>query len=277
MKDGFRSFPSGHSSCKSVLEVLPSLVPSSLIFIASWGGLFYLSLYLAGKLHILDNRGEVWKTFLILTPTLGAALITISRIEDARHHPFDVITGSMLGALCAYVAYRQYFPSHAESWRKGRAYPIRSWGTEPVGPHEAIVDREVARDQGVEPWRTPRIPSNRDNDDPEHNGQTNVFRKQVSATERLRRAEFPGAPRQDGPAAYSSPSRGIGDRPMENHDWESSSDEGDHEGFEMQPQYRVPAQQESAEASVIHLPATAESEPRYKAYSVPPTTEPQGM
>ncbi|PGH28012.1 hypothetical protein AJ80_00267 [Polytolypa hystricis UAMH7299] len=105
LKDGFRSFPS-----------------------ASFAGLFYLSLYLAGKLHLMDNRGEVWKTWIVMIPTLGAALIATTRIMDARHHPFDVISGSMLGILCAYISYRQYFPPISESWRKGRAYPIRTWG-----------------------------------------------------------------------------------------------------------------------------------------------------
>ena len=70
-----------------------------------------------------------------MAPTLGASLIATSRIMDARHHPFDVITGSLLGILVAWASYRQYFPALTEPWRKGRAYPIRSWGTEPVPPN----------------------------------------------------------------------------------------------------------------------------------------------
>ncbi|KAL4867341.1 hypothetical protein BDV12DRAFT_171486 [Aspergillus spectabilis] len=117
LTDGFRSWPSGHSS-------------------SSFAGLFFLSLWVGGKLHIMDNKGEVWKMFLVMTPSLGASLIAVSRIMDARHHPFDVITGSMLGILCASISYRQYFPSLSEPWKKGRAYPIRSWGTEPTYPTE---------------------------------------------------------------------------------------------------------------------------------------------
>ncbi|QDS68615.1 hypothetical protein FKW77_001296 [Venturia effusa] len=109
LKDGFRSFPSGHSS-------------------GAWAGLFYLSLYLSGKMHLLDSRGEVWKSFIVMVPSLGAALIAGSRIMDARHHPFDVITGSMLGIFCAWTAYRQYFPTLSDYRAKGRAYPIRTWG-----------------------------------------------------------------------------------------------------------------------------------------------------
>jgi len=91
-----------------------------------------LSLYLAGKLHIWDNRGEVWKTVIVLTPLLAASMVAISRIMDARHHPFDVLSSSILGTFIAWVAYRQYFPSLSEPWKKGRAYPIRSWGMDPA-------------------------------------------------------------------------------------------------------------------------------------------------
>lgn len=117
IRDGFKSWPSGHSS-------------------TAFGGLGYLSLYLAGKLHILDNRGEVWKTVLVMIPLLAASMVAISRIMDARHHPFDVISSSLLGAFIAWVAYRQYFPSLSETWKKGRAYPIRSWGRQPPHPAE---------------------------------------------------------------------------------------------------------------------------------------------
>lgn len=106
---GFRSFPSGHSS-------------------SSFAGLFFLSLYLAAKLHVLDQRGEVWRTFIVLIPTLAASMIAGSRIIDARHHPFDVLFGSALGIACGWAAYRQYFPPVSHTWEKGRAYPMRSWG-----------------------------------------------------------------------------------------------------------------------------------------------------
>ena len=104
---------------------------------ASFAGLFYTSLWLGGKLHIMDNRGEAWKSLLVMVPILAATLVAVSRIMDARHHPFDVITGSLLGVVCAVVSYRQYFPPLTEAWRKGRAYPIRTWGTEPPRPVDA--------------------------------------------------------------------------------------------------------------------------------------------
>ncbi|KAF2205958.1 lipid phosphate phosphatase 1 [Delitschia confertaspora ATCC 74209] len=132
LKDGFRSFPSGHSS-------------------TAFAGLYYLSMYLAAKMHVLDSRGEVWKTFLVLVPTLAAALVAGSRIMDARHHPFDVLSGSLLGLLVAWASYRQYFPPVSETWRKGRAYPIRSWGREPVAP--PTVPPSIRVEEDTEPLR----------------------------------------------------------------------------------------------------------------------------
>lgn len=69
----------------------------------------------------------------------------MSRIMDARHHPFDVLFGSLLGILCAWGAYRQYFPPVSHVWEKGRAYPIRSWGMpikRPV-PGKVMVDSQT--------------------------------------------------------------------------------------------------------------------------------------
>jgi len=129
----------------------------------SFAGLFYLSLYLAAKLHIWDCKGEVWKVFAVVIPSIGAGLIAASRIMDARHHPFDVITGSLLGMACAYASYRQYFPAISDTRCKGRAYPIRSWGggqvTEDAGApssaYEGVNDVEdvEATPGGVQPSR----------------------------------------------------------------------------------------------------------------------------
>ncbi|KAF9158298.1 hypothetical protein DFQ26_007789 [Actinomortierella ambigua] len=92
LRDGFKSFPSGHASF-------------------SFGGLGFLSLYLAGKLHLFDERGHIYKSFVVLTPIVGAALIACSRVADYRHHWHDVTIGSALGLVCAIFSYRQYFPS----------------------------------------------------------------------------------------------------------------------------------------------------------------------
>ena len=272
MKDGFRSFPSGHSS-------------------SSWGGLFYLSLYLAGKLHLLDHRGEVWKTFIVLVPTLGAALITVSRIEDARHHPFDVITGASLGTLCAYVAYRQYFPPLHEVWRKGRAYPIRSWGTTPLPPAGARGEDEMARDRGREPLRSAPLPGGFHNstgpgaatgatvyERPDAaSGDGNVFRAHVHATERMRQDhEMPaGAPRiiespPPLPPGVSHerptgpPSAALGR--VESRPWDASS-ESEPEAYEMRTGYRPPPSRDESPshpgaAATATVPSPYTSPPR---------------
>lgn len=92
LRDGFRSFPSGHSSL-------------------SFAGLGFLSFYIAGKLHLFDRKGHAGKAWVSLFPFAGAALVAISRTMDYRHHWHDVLVGSILGTVLAYFAYRQYYPS----------------------------------------------------------------------------------------------------------------------------------------------------------------------
>ncbi|ORZ26626.1 phosphatidic acid phosphatase type 2/haloperoxidase [Lobosporangium transversale] len=92
LRDGFKSFPSGHSSF-------------------SFGGLGFLSMYLAGKLHLFDERGHTYKSLVVLAPLILASLIATSRLGDYRHHWEDVLTGSFIGSVFAVFAYRQYYPS----------------------------------------------------------------------------------------------------------------------------------------------------------------------
>jgi hypothetical protein len=120
LKDGYRSFPSGHSS---------SIPLHNITNIASFAGLGFLALFTAGRLNVLDTRGQVWKTVLSLTPLVAAGIIAISRLMDNRHHPFDVIFGSVLGLLFAWMAYRQYFPALSVA-EGGRPYSIAEFATE---------------------------------------------------------------------------------------------------------------------------------------------------
>jgi diacylglycerol diphosphate phosphatase/phosphatidate phosphatase len=200
---GFRSFPSGHSS-------------------SSFAGLFYLSLYLAGKLHVLDQRGEVWRTLVVLIPTLVASCIAISRIMDARHHPFDVLFGSAMGILVAWGSYRQYFPPVSNSWLKGRAYPIRTWGREMKAPNgsEGIA---------TEPLRQPA--NLLIEQEPQHASQGNLFRDQVSRSQRQR-----GSPANldpDNPPPFA---------PQRDQDWSEPSSDDEEEHFRVETGYREPTE-----------------------------------
>ncbi|GAA5925614.1 hypothetical protein JCM1841_004788 [Sporobolomyces salmonicolor] len=89
--DGFKSFPSGHSSF-------------------AWAGLGYFALYLAGKMHLFDRRGHTIKAWVAVTPLIGATLIAVSR-TNYRHHATDVIAGSILGAWVSIITYHLYYPS----------------------------------------------------------------------------------------------------------------------------------------------------------------------
>ncbi|KAF2795790.1 PAP2-domain-containing protein [Melanomma pulvis-pyrius CBS 109.77] len=91
LHDGWRSFPSGHSSF-------------------AFSGLGYLALFLAGQCHVFRPRTDLARVLVALAPLLGAALIAISRCEDYRHDVYDVTTGSLLGILVAYYTYRRYYP-----------------------------------------------------------------------------------------------------------------------------------------------------------------------
>lgn len=92
LHDGWRSFPSGHSS-------------------SAFSGLGYLSLFVAGQLHVLRPRTDLASALLAIAPLVGAALIAISRLEDYRHDVWDVTAGSVLGFLVALFSYRRYYPS----------------------------------------------------------------------------------------------------------------------------------------------------------------------
>ncbi|XP_038718906.1 putative lipid phosphate phosphatase 3, chloroplastic isoform X2 [Tripterygium wilfordii] len=93
IKEGHKSFPSGHTSC-------------------------FLSLYLSGKIQAFDRRGHVAKLCIVFLPILFASLVAISRVDDYWHHWQDVFAGGLLGLIVATFCYLQFFPPpyHAEGW-----------------------------------------------------------------------------------------------------------------------------------------------------------------
>lgn len=96
IKEGYKSFPSGHTS-------------------GSFAGLCFLALYLSGKIQVFDRRGHAAKLCIVFLPLLVACLIGISRVDDYWHHWQDVFAGGFLGSVVATICYRQFFPSPYDS------------------------------------------------------------------------------------------------------------------------------------------------------------------
>ncbi|KJY01205.1 PAP2-domain-containing protein [Zymoseptoria brevis] len=92
LHDGFRSWPSGHSSF-------------------AFAGLGWLALALTSQTRALRPRANLVYVLVCLAPLLAAALIAASRLEDYRHDVGDVVTGSSLGFAVTYFNWRRYFPS----------------------------------------------------------------------------------------------------------------------------------------------------------------------
>lgn len=99
VKEGYKSFPSGHTS-------------------GSFAGLGFLSLYLSGKIKSFDRTGHVAKLCIVFLPLLIASLVGISRVDDYWHHWEDVFAGGLLGLTVATFCYLQFFPPpyHVEGW-----------------------------------------------------------------------------------------------------------------------------------------------------------------
>lgn len=109
--EGRKSFPSGHSSCKTLSLYLcvelacqikahtktssgsaQLLNPPFFLFFylvpVSFAGLGFTALYIAGKLHCFSavGQGKAWRLCAFLTPLLIATVIALSRTCDYKHH-----------------------------------------------------------------------------------------------------------------------------------------------------------------------------------------------
>ncbi|XP_052200050.1 lipid phosphate phosphatase 2-like isoform X2 [Diospyros lotus] len=100
IKEGHKSFPSGHTSW-------------------SFAGLGFLSWYLSGKMRAFDHRGHVANLCIVVLPLLFAALVGVSRVDDYWHHWQDVFAGGLLGLTVASFCYLQFFPP---------PYDVDGWG-----------------------------------------------------------------------------------------------------------------------------------------------------
>lgn len=100
--DGRQSFPSGHSS-------------------AAFAGMTFLSLWIAGQtaawcFHAPRPSGSLRSSLMgnfavTLLPLVWASFVAITRIEDYRHHPEDVIAGSLIGIISAWIFYIMFWPN----------------------------------------------------------------------------------------------------------------------------------------------------------------------
>lgn len=112
IKEGHKSFPSGHSSW-------------------CFAGLGFLTWYLAGKIRVFNRRGHVAKLCILLVPLLFASLVAISRVDDYWHHWQDVFAGGLLGLVVSSVIYLQFYPP---------PYDVNGWA--PHAYFRALVETQ---------------------------------------------------------------------------------------------------------------------------------------
>jgi len=160
-------------------------------FVASFAGLGFLTFYLAGKLHLFDNRGHVVSSFVrcgkmhVFDHSDSGQSVDLSRsavgrcvCSDFTHyglssyepvlpqtcstlifccldHWEDVVTGSALGLLLAYFSYRQYYP-HLSLEDAHVPYATRFEETE-IGEAE-VMDPLIRYEEGNEEISTRRNP-----------------------------------------------------------------------------------------------------------------------
>lgn len=100
LKDGRKSFPSGHSS-------------------TAFQGLLFLTLFLAGKngAFALSTpyprstpfQSRFLRLSICISPLFLAAFVCLTRLQDHWHHPTDVLAGATIGSACALLAYCVYY------------------------------------------------------------------------------------------------------------------------------------------------------------------------
>ncbi|CCA71019.1 related to DPP1-diacylglycerol pyrophosphate phosphatase [Serendipita indica DSM 11827] len=114
IRDGRRSFPSGHSS-------------------AAFAGMAFLFFYFADKTDCFRKRPQFaprsWRSSVLLrvsitiSPLFLSTWIAVTRLEDYRHHKEDVIVGSLIGTLSSWLMYRVYFQDPFSTSREPAGEP----------------------------------------------------------------------------------------------------------------------------------------------------------
>ncbi|CAH1760801.1 9347_t:CDS:2 [Entrophospora sp. SA101] len=75
----------------------------------AFGGWVFFILYINGKSKPWTNGSYLWKILILCLPLLFASWISVTRINDFRHFPFQIITGAILGIFAGLISYRLYF------------------------------------------------------------------------------------------------------------------------------------------------------------------------
>eukprot|EP00210_Caulerpa_lentillifera_P000901 g872.t1 len=103
INEGWKSFPSGHSSWMMC-------------------SMSFLSLFLIAKLQVFSGKGPGWSLVFCLLPITFAVFVGLTRFHDYRHHWSDVVAGFGIGIFFAVVMYTTYYPSPFQ--RKGAHIPL---------------------------------------------------------------------------------------------------------------------------------------------------------
>ncbi|CAG8449680.1 11711_t:CDS:2 [Funneliformis mosseae] len=86
----YQGFPSGHSA-------------------TAYAGWVFFVLYINGKSKPWTGGAHFWKVLVLLFPIYFATWISLTRVMDYRHFPFQIITGGLIGIGAALISYRLHF------------------------------------------------------------------------------------------------------------------------------------------------------------------------
>lgn len=87
--DAQRSFPSGHAAISSA-------------------GMTVATLFLRSALQVRQDEYFGLAPFAAATPLAIAVWISLSRVRDRWHTVVDIVCGMLLGAACAFIAWKNY-------------------------------------------------------------------------------------------------------------------------------------------------------------------------
>ncbi|RUS24676.1 PAP2 superfamily-domain-containing protein [Jimgerdemannia flammicorona] len=83
----YQGFPSGHSS-------------------TAFAGWTFFTLYINAKIKPWGGSAQLWKVLILILPTIFASWISLTRVIDYHHFPYQIITGGLIGIASALIAYR---------------------------------------------------------------------------------------------------------------------------------------------------------------------------